>query len=306
MNAILMHSLGPLQSFFFVAISFNIVLLAPSIAAVIDEDGRMTEAQYAKKKRVPLAAVQNRFSATGVLICSGWRGSAQLTGAPNIITTSAHMFRDNDSCNVVTTPDSCEFSIKVGTTESRYKVQSLVGTGSPCPFHPPFIAEDWAILKLKKSVEGVTPYALPNDGNFGENSRSILAISARQKDFMRPSNSAGERFPKSIEECESKGAIREAGKPLHFQSNCDFSPGGSGGSILVSDGGTDTLIGIHVSNDETKESLDAALAKKSVNRGAFISNEWASYYAPLTGAFLDALRKAVSDSVNKPASGMRR
>ncbi len=57
-------------------------------------DTRMTVAEYAAKKGLSVETVENRFAATGVFSCpSGGKGTAQLTGANDVVTTSAHVFR---------------------------------------------------------------------------------------------------------------------------------------------------------------------------------------------------------------------
>ena len=84
--------------------------------AVVDEDGRMTEEEYAAAKGVPPDVVRSRFAATGKLKCGKYEGTAQLTGDNQTITTSAHMFTNRENCQSLVGPESCKFIVKNGSS----------------------------------------------------------------------------------------------------------------------------------------------------------------------------------------------
>jgi hypothetical protein len=60
--------------------------------SIIDENGRMTEEEYAAAKGQSLEDIRDRFAATGRLDCKNSRGTAQLTGDGRTLTMSGHMF----------------------------------------------------------------------------------------------------------------------------------------------------------------------------------------------------------------------
>lgn len=269
----------------------------PERVAIIDEegeDGRHTEEEYASKNGMPLAQVQSRFAATGIIKCGIYTASAQLTGSSNTITTAAHVLSGEDNCDPGTSPRSCSFTTRNGSDVQTQSISELVATGFKCPSKPR-MADDWAVLKLQNPIRWVRPYGLPtlnDDINPGD---TVISVSGSSVDFQRlAKHSSRTTFPKSIEECQTKKPYLTLGVITLFESTCDFSGGNSGGSILRASQSGDVLLGISKANDETLR--DRANARKSniVKRGKYSEGKWATYHVPVAGDFLKAIYRANS------------
>lgn len=260
--------------------------------AVIDEDGRMTEEEYARKKGRPLAEVQNRFAATGVLRCEKRSASAQLTGSDNTITTVAHILLGMD-CDKKSSPSKCSFSVKRGDKEQSSEISELVGMGFKCPT-PPKRKNDWAVLKLKSPMKGVTPYTLPYPDEDVKDGDDVISVAASGRDFDRADPRTGKKvFTKSIEDCQGRQPYYEDGFEVLFLSNCDSSPGSSGGSILRARKRYDVLMGITATNNETDTQIAQAAKRGTPTAAPYVEGKWATYQIPLSGEFLQVLEKAI-------------
>lgn len=263
--------------------------------AVIDEDGRMTEEEYARAKAKSVEETRNRFGATGLLNCNGYRGSAQLTGDQMTISTSAHIFIEPRTCHPKNNnPRTCTFTVLTANGEQKAQVSSLVGWGFKCPTKPRG-SQDWAVLKLKNPVVGVKAYRLPNRFDHIDVKEKIIAVNAFNRDFLRKTVTGEKKMVKSIEECESRFGYREPVKIMYFESTCDSSKGSSGGSILKANSKGDILVGITHGNDESAEerirSENGDIVKKPYKEG-----EWASYHVAVAGEFLATLRRATGQT----------
>jgi hypothetical protein len=260
--------------------------------AVIDEDGRMTEEEYARKKGIPLTEVQNRFAATGVLKCAKHSASGQLTGSDNTITTVAHIFVGM-GCNAKNTPRNCSFTAKFRDREQTSEISELVGMGFKCPIRPKR-QNDWAVLKLKSPMRGITPYTLPYPDEDVKDRDDVISVAASGRDFDRADPRTGKKvFTKSIEECQGRQPYYEDGFEVLFLSNCDSSPGSSGGSILRARKRYDVLMGITANNNETDTQIAQAAKRGTPNHGPYVEGKWATYQVPLSGEFLQLLETAI-------------
>lgn len=262
-------------------------------AAVVDEDGRRTEEEYAGDKVKPLSAVQNRFAPTGILKCNGSELSAQLTGATDVITTAGHGFVNTDTCRKTTSPESCTFTVKIGSDERVSKISGMVGTGFNCPT-PTRPHDDWAVLKIDPPLDGINPYHLPDEPEIKEGIE-VTSVSAMARDFVRIDPKTKKKIlPKTIEECRSKKAYG-IGRTVLLESNCDFGRGNSGGSLLRTINGKDVLVAISVGNRESEEQLRKAERRGTPNTGPYKIDEWATFHVPLNSRFLDTVKKAVGN-----------
>jgi hypothetical protein len=263
--------------------------------AWVEEPGeldRRTENQYAIDHKTTVAEIQDRFAATGLLNCNGYKGSAQLTGDDMTITTSAHMFADSKTCKKhKNSTKGCTFTIKSSTEEKTVEVAGLFAQGFKCPSKPKN-SDDWAVMKLKFPLKGVKPYRLPKSFDRLEEKEKVIAVNAYNDDYFYQDKATGEKtYPKTIEDCTSKFGYAEPVEFKMFDSTCDPSPGASGGSILKSDSKGDILVAITKGGDETPNEL------KLGEKGAVISKpykqgKWAGYHVPVKGEFLEALRQA--------------
>jgi hypothetical protein len=258
--------------------------------AVIDENGRRTEEEYAREKGRPLISVQNRFAATGELKCGPTTLTAQLTGANNVITTAAHALVDSKTCRKKSNPENCTFTVKVGDSVQVSKVTRLAGIGTQCP-ELPQAYEDWAVMKIDPPIRDVNPYDLPTSADITEG-ESVTAVSAGARDFTRVNpRTARREIVKSIEDCNVK-VVTSFNVPAVFDSNCDAAQGNSGGSLLRSNGGRDVLIGITTGSHETQQQIDQAVRTGKPNTGRYSPGSWATVHVPLNDEFLRVVRSA--------------
>jgi hypothetical protein len=272
--------------------------------AIVDENGRMTEEEYAKAKGVSLTQVQNRFAATGILNRDGYRGSAQLTADRQTITTVAHMFTDKDTCRPLNSPSSCVFTIKNGARVETIKVKELAATGFKCP-ELPRGADDWAVARLRRPATLANPYRVSDLDSIEPRVR-VISVSAGTIDFKRRRAKDGTiEYPKSIEECETKHLYRTFGRPTLYTSNCDFSSGNSGGSILRETTDGDILFAISAANSEPERERTAILNGREPKSAPYKENVWTTYHVPIGGDFLNAVRRA-ADKMPAPATTERK
>src|SRR5262245_34632147 len=88
--------------------------------------------------RIPLmnlgAHVQKQYAATGKMVCKGnAQGTAQLTVKANIITTVGHALENPFSCEHLSHPNQCIFTVRSHGRERSIPIKRLVGTGLHCP-----------------------------------------------------------------------------------------------------------------------------------------------------------------------------
>lgn len=265
--------------------------------AIIDEEGeegRLTEEEYALKSGLPVLQIQTRFAATGVIKCGKYTGSAQLTGANDTITTSAHMFSGAENCAPGVPAKSCTFTTRTGNDVQTQPISELVATGFKCPGKPR-MADDWAVLKLQNPIRRVTAYSLPSLNDEINPGDKVISVSGSSVDFQRVARKTGQTtFPKSIEGCQIKKPYFTLGVISLFESTCDFSGGNSGGSILRMSERGDVLVGISKSNDETEAERTSAARNNIVRRGKYSEGKWATYHVPVAGDFLNAIERANS------------
>lgn len=263
--------------------------------AVIGEAGRHTFQEYAARKGLSTAVIEDRYAATGILVCGGMMGSAQLTGASNIVTTSAHLFEDEKTCVGLADPSKCVFKIASGKQVLSYKVAARVATGFTCPNNDRMKAgDDWAILRLEDQVPGVTPYKFPySEGIVFVEDEQVVAVAGASYDFFVTDRRGNKTYPRTIEDCTVKEIRYVSGNGAYVKTDCDGAMYSSGGSLLRATPQGDMLIGIFKGASETHEMADEAVTANRRNQKAYDSGSWFSIFASVTGAFLKALEAAV-------------
>lgn len=273
------------------------ISIVESVAIVdeYDEEGRYTEEEYATKRGLSVADVQNRFAATGVITCGRYTGSAQLTVTNETITTSAHIFGGCDPDPSRVPPKACTFTTKKGNDIQTRKISEVVENGFKCPSKPRK-GEDWAVLKLQRPIERVKPYLLPSVSDFYiKPGDRVISVAATSADFERRAPKTGNKsLPKSIEDCQIGTDYYWNGTLNLFDSTCDISFGASGGSILRASERGDVLLGIHVGmNNKDKDSKNAR--NNDLVRGEnYSAGTFYSFHVPVDGEFLKAIERAIS------------
>lgn len=261
--------------------------------AAVGNAGRMTEEEYAKAKKKPLAEVKKEFAATGTLKCGTKELSAQLTGANNVITTAGHSLFTITNCTQVRAPESCKFSINVGGKSITKDVAGLVDTGfNSCRVGArASLNQDWAVMSLKEGIEGADYYELPYESDSIKPMQNVVAVAAQSIDFVRKDKSGKKIYPKSIEDCQIQ-TPNSLNLPRYFESDCDAAIGASGGSILKRGASRHTLVGIIAHGDETPEQVDDAIAAGRINQKDYSRGTWATYSVEFKGDFLRAAERA--------------
>lgn len=262
-----------------------------SYALVVGEDERLTEEQYAEKRKEPLARIQKRFAATGMLVCDKAIGGAQLTGAGDVITTVAHLFRTR-SCKPSSKVASCRFVISSGTTEQSSALASIEDIGWKCAGKTKLHhrGDDWAIVRLSKPVEGVQPYRLPYSDELLIAGDPLVSVSASDSEFKLKRGVAAGRILKSISDCTSTAPYTGW---QTAQTSCDSSAGASGSSLLKARAKYDVLVAITAANSETRQLRAKAARTGVLNKRDFDPHSWVTMHVLLQGEFLSALRKTL-------------
>lgn len=250
----------------------------------VDDADRRTEEQYASESNMTLEEVQAKFGASGSIVCRNTTGSGQLTVKNNIATTSAHLFFDPKTCNVVNEPSDCQLELGRGKQKQILQIDKVIADGFNCP-PATQDADDWAVVKLKTSAVGVKPYRLPFNSRYPVGSdQSLILAATGALDFAPQGPST-----RSIANCLSKHTKSFAGSISLFSTNCDAGAGFSGGAYLVDGVDGPELVGIVVGGNETLQQEKAAVRKGKVNKGPYEINTWGTYGVPVANSFYEAL-----------------
>ncbi|NGX94112.1 MAG: protein kinase, partial [Candidatus Afipia apatlaquensis] len=170
---------------------------SPSVSLI--QNKRESENEFADRTGQSILAIKDRFAATGVLSCPWGNGTAQLTGASNIITTAAHVFYDRtaDTCTPRAALGQCVFETETSKGRVSARVGSLVAAGWKCPTLPHH-RNDWAVARLERAINTVKPYEVVSISRFiiseGE---PLLAVESPSIDYSKG---------KFIHNCETKGS----------------------------------------------------------------------------------------------------
>jgi hypothetical protein len=251
---------------------------------------RRTEKEWAEENGMKLNDVQKRYAATGTLKCKNLQLSADLVMVDDIIVTSSHIFKDKKTCAKVEDPKNCKFMVKVGNEMQTVNLGAIIDDGfKNCPPKP---SDDWAIVRLKKKIKGISPYAVDASQEISSN-QTVSSVTALNFDLYRNKK----RLPvetKTIGKCTSAHIYMVESEAGLFSTDCDGSEGQSGGAILNDDPhGPPVLLGIHRSVSETEQQLKSAIARGEANAGDFDEDHWANRHVALRGQFLKSLLEAV-------------
>lgn len=203
----------------------------PPSAVVIDQDDRLSRADFARANGLPLSTVNARFSATGLVRCGSAVGTGQLVGASNVLVTAAHVLfapggkpRGDGA--------GCFFHIDAG---GRRQVVPIDVEGVVCgarePYNEPAV-KDWAVVPLAGAVIGAKPYmpaksiSVPSD--------IVLGAAAK--------SGGVEAF--SLQTCRARQVTAKAPSGLREVAlDCDAEGGVSGAGLLTPDG---AFLGVYV------------------------------------------------------------
>ncbi len=262
--------------------------------AIFGEPDRRTEEAYARENGMTQAEVEKRYAATGMLKCGPARLTANLVLTNNLILTSAHAFFDQKTCRKISNPKSCKFFVRNAIGTREFKIKGLESIGSNCPnnFEK---TDDWAILRLTEDVAGVTPYSIDGkpSGAIDDNQK-VVSINAVNLDLYTSGRKENDET-KTIGNCTARKVYRTDGDPIYFSSDCDNSPGGSGGAILRTSDSIPVLTGITRGSTESEDQVKAGKKRGVANSGDFAEAKWAAYHIPIRGKLLNALLQSAQN-----------
>ena len=232
---------------------------------------------------------QRRYTATGTLWCHGRdRGSAQVTRQPDVLTSAGHNFIDPKTCKKISDASDCSFIVEAAGESTSYQLQEVEnGLTDNCPRSDR--GDDWAVIKLRNKVQGVTPYTVSEDMIRGLRFAGKLTFVAHSNDFF-DLDATGEKIieqPKFQIDCAFLNIYPDG----LIGTSCGSGSGASGGSCL--DGTNQTsLVGVIVAStqsyaDEAK--VIQSLSAPDINR--YDPMKWATLCKPILGNFLNALNK---------------
>jgi hypothetical protein len=265
--------------------------LVSPVAIYGDVDRRMTETEFAQATQQPF--IRQLYAPTGTLVCrtatAEYEGSAQVTVANDVITTSAHILADNRmTCEKALDATACVFVVDVAGRTEQIAVERLVGKGFKCPA-PPKEYQDWAVMKLRRPVIGITPYQVDAARIDRLKAGDKVVNVCHSSDFQRKDARGETMFPKHVAGCEIK---RIYGRFGVASSDCDIGGACSGGSLLSLDDADPALLGIVQGSFETVEQTQRSSATGIPNKGKYAENVWATHHVLVTGEFLATVRKA--------------
>ena len=271
---------------------------------LVDEDDRKNARDFGIAHTMTAEAVESRYAATGDFMCPTKDGKgravgqAQLTVKNNVLTTVAHTLVNGGDCRKKVSASECEFVIRVDGKEQRYPVASMVKSGYKCPHKGPFQAsDDWAVLKLKNPVDSkVKAYGIRKEKQLSLNSDTDVVAVGKSGDwppkvdtpFLERPRHYGDCQTKYVEQYESSGAI---------ETNCDWSHGASGGSLLTP-GANPVLLGVVEGETETTQPN----CDPSIGRGGHDSYHqhcWMNQATPVAGEFQAAILSAAGEKLDE-------
>jgi hypothetical protein len=246
------------------------VLLAGALdtahAVTMDKDGRLTVADFAVRQGENPAVAQKRFSATGIVTCGSTHSTAQLTVRSDIITTAAHAFYA-PSGQLRANPSSCVFVIELGSQTIEVPVLGeTLRVGSNRPYDEPGV-KDWAVVRLSKAVEGVTPYKLAaTPSSLGD----ILLVANRHQGWVHDGHRA-------VEACAIRNAVKTlSSAPRELAIDCSTGQGASGSALMLP-GAPGVMIGIYVGWRSAHPNMAGPYATNHLNYGLAIEGPfWAA------------------------------
>lgn len=186
-------------------------------------NGRKTEDVFAAEHGQDTKTVKREHAASGLITCGDAHGAGQLTEASDVVTTAAHVLFDEDG-----NPRApvCQFSIVNDGKLVKVPLNlATIVAGSRKPYSVQAV-NDWAVVRLQRPVDGVTPYQLAD--SVGVN-KEVLFAARGHFDW------GGGRMM-SMELCHLQAqTAKGAAGTREFAFDCETGDGASGGAVLTGD-----------------------------------------------------------------------
>lgn len=195
---------------------------------VFGKNSRRSVEDFAAEHKLDARALQQKFTASGLIECGAAHGAGQLTLTDDLITTAAHVFFDEKGALRAKT---CSFVVESNGTQIRSPINlASIVAGSTDPYAIEAV-HDWAVARLTKPIRGVTPYGLAE----GVRPNTPTEFVARGHIDW------GDGRRLSMEKCQlhDQLAAGEEGT-REFSFDCETGDGASGGALLTA--GDDPVI----------------------------------------------------------------
>lgn len=188
---------------------------------VFGKNSRRGVEEFASEQKLNAAELRTRFAGSGLIECGDVHGAGQLTLANNLVTTAAHVFFDEAGAPRAKT---CFFSIEIRGKEIRVPID--LGSIVAGSFNPYAVAavHDWAVARLTRPIEGVTPYSL---ADAARSNTPVEFVARGHIDW-------GDGRRLSMEKCllhDQLSAGEEGTREFSF--DCETGDGASGGALVM-------------------------------------------------------------------------
>ena len=188
---------------------------------VFGNNSRRSVEEFAAEQKLDAAELHTRFASSGLIECGDAHGAGQLTLANDLVTTAAHVFFDEKGGQRAKT---CFFSIVNNGKETRVPIdlRSIVA-GSTNPYAVAAV-HDWALARLARPIEGVTPYRLADAT--GSN-MPVEFVARGHIDW-------GDGRRLSMEKCILHDQLSAGAEGTReFSFDCETGDGASGGALVM-------------------------------------------------------------------------
>lgn len=227
----------------------------PAAAKEASASKRLYVDQYARKKRVTVATIQDKFGASGDIECDGLFGQAQVTMKDNVVTTAGHAVHHPD-CSVQDL-SKCRFSVSINGSMKQYRIKRLVDSDYKCTDGPPPPKHDWAVLELEEAVP-VRPYKIDRAATKALGRGSDVTSVGRSLDLVKP-GASGEQItdhPRHYTDCrvDEVFTLWQGDDPDYLATNCGGAKLSSGGGLFKAESQEPTLVGIMVQSSPDHKS----------------------------------------------------
>lgn len=188
---------------------------------VFGKNSRRTLDEFASEQKLNAGELRARFAGSGLIECGPAHGAGQLTIANNIVTTAAHVFFNERGAPRAKT---CYFSMERNGKEERVPIDlGSIVAGSTNPYAVAAV-HDWAVARLVRPIEGVTPFVLADGAARNE---PVEFVARGHIDW-----GGGRKL--SIEKCHLHDQLTTGEEGTReFSFDCETGDGASGGAVVM-------------------------------------------------------------------------
>jgi hypothetical protein len=268
------------------AASFADAQVTPVV--VFGKHSRSGLEDFAARNRLDPKELRTRFTASGLVECGAAHGAGQLTLAGDVVTTAAHVFFDERGAPRA---KSCAFAVEIGNKLVRVPIDlASIVAGSKNPYAIAAV-NDWAVAKLTRPVEGVTPYGL---AGAAKPNTPVSFVARGHIDWGNGRKLSMERCKLHDQTSTGPAGTRE------FSFDCETGDGASGGAVIT-DAAAPAISAILVGWRSNKPFRSAPFSSTHYN--FVVTIEGAFQKAVVAAASRVVAARAPSQDKTPPASG---